>query len=83
MELAPRVLLGEIEVITLICRLSRKTYVDHKNLRYTFTRKELNLREQSLKVMICRFNSTNEKEKVGADALGKKPPYGLVSTFII
>jgi len=47
-ELAPKVLLGEFKVITHICRVSRKVYVDHQNLRYTCTRKELNLRQQSL-----------------------------------
>jgi len=47
-ELAPRVLLREFEVITLICRVSCKTYVDHQDLRYTFIWRALNFRQQSL-----------------------------------
>jgi len=81
-ELAPRVLLGEFKFITHICRVSHKTYVDHQNLRYTFIRKELNLRQQSLKVMECRFNITHDKANVTIDALSIKPPHKRTGMLI-
>ena len=82
MELEPRVLLGEFKVITHKCIVPRKTYVDHQNLRYTFLQQELNLRQQSLQVMECRFNITHDKAKVTIDALSIKPTHRRIGVLI-
>ena len=86
-KLAPMVLHWEFEVIAHVDRVPYEIYTEYPRWRILSLRNSLiwdnEIYLNHLKVMICKFNSTNEKAKVGADALSKKPLHGLISMFII